>query len=132
MSNATESAPASTGEDADELYAAEDVGDADGRLWRALVIDKSGEDWEEVGFTLLWGNRSLAAEAAHYYKLANLLEEAGVATYPYEGECKQVGVMERNDREHGIYLGFDDGEPLDHEANCLQYKDHLTTAFDTV
>lgn len=104
-------------------------------LWWGSVIEVNGDEWEEHGQTLLWGNRSLAKEAGFYYALANHVEGVRITTYPYSGERKQVGEMDcyGGDRTEPIYIGYDkDGNIMEHDANCLQYKDHLSVTFREV
>ena len=98
-------------------------------LWRARITDQSGDEWEHVGWTLLYETRSFATEAAYRHMLMNHLDEVTVSSMPWYGEdYRQVGALEAGpDAQYPIYVGFDeDGLPLEHDANQLQYADHVT------
>ncbi|WP_254810683.1 hypothetical protein [Natronosalvus amylolyticus] len=99
-------------------------------LWRARIIDKTSDEWEHIGYTLLYEARSSATESAYRYMLANHLDEVSVSSNPWYGdEYVQVGALEDSTgdgSEYPIYLGFSDGEPLEHDANSLQYASHFS------
>ena len=96
-------------------------------LWRAKIIDQSGNEWEHVGWTLLYETRSFATEAAYRYMLMNHLDGVKVTSCPWYGEqYRQVGALESNGDQYPIYVGFEaDGSPIEHDANQLQYADHV-------
>lgn len=104
-------------------------------LWYAEVIDKSGDEWESHGHTFLYETRSFAADAGYLYKLANHLDEASVGTNPWYGEdFQQVGTLDKGDDEYPVYAGRDsEGEPLDHGANVLQYREFINDlSYETI
>ncbi|WP_436348917.1 hypothetical protein [Natronorubrum sp. FCH18a] len=98
-------------------------------LWRARITDKGGDEWDHVGWTLLYETRSFATEAAYRYMLMNHLDDVSVSSMPWYGEdYRQVGALKGgSDDQFPIYVGFDeDGQPLEHDANQLQYAHHVT------
>jgi len=104
-------------------------------LWYAEVIDKSGDEWESHGHTFLYETRSFAADAGYLYKLANHLDEASVGTNPWYGEdFQQVGTLDKGTDKYPVYAGRDaHGEPLDHGANALQYREFFNKlSYETI